>query len=128
MKTFTIFGREPALVLAVINAALGLAVTLGTGMTSDQAGGWVALISGVFAAITAILTRPIAPAAFTGLVTVTAALLSTYHFHVEPGTVGAINTLILACLAVLTRGQVSPITGRHSVAQIASTDTRTDSA
>jgi hypothetical protein len=103
-----IFGREPALVLGVISATLSLLVTLGVGLTTDQAGGIVAVISGVFAVATAVLTRPIAPAAFTGLVTVTAALLSAFHFGVAPETVGAINTVVLAVLVLLTRGQVSP--------------------
>lgn len=105
---FRIFGREPALVVAVVSAALSLAVNLGTGMTTDQAGAWTAVISGVFAVVAAVLTRPIAPSAFTGLVAVVAALLGAYHFHVSSGTIAAVNTMILAVLALLTRGQVSP--------------------
>lgn len=105
-----ILGREPALIIGVVSAALSLVVTLGVGLTTDQAGAIVAVISGVFAAVTAVLTRPVAPAAFTGLVTVTAALLSAFHFGVAPETVGAINTVVLAVLVLLTRGQVSPAT------------------
>lgn len=105
-----IFGREPALVLGVISAALSLIVTLGIGLTSDQAGAIVAVVSGVFAVITAVLTRPIAPAAFTGLVTVAAALLGSFHYGVAPETVGAINAVVLAALVLLTRAQVSPTT------------------
>lgn len=112
MKPFTIFGREPALIIGALSAALSLLVTLGVGLTSDQAGGWVAVISGVFAVVTAIHTRPIAPAAFTGLATVAASLLGAYHFHVAPGTVGAINTLVIAILTLLTRGQVAPVTAK----------------
>jgi len=112
MPTFKFFGSEPAVITAVISAALSLVVTLGVGLSSDQAGGWVAVISGVFAVVAAWHTRPIAPAAFTGLATVTAALLASYHFHVAPGTVGAINTLIIATLTLLTRGQVSPVTAK----------------
>jgi len=103
-----IFSREPALIIGVISAALSLLVTLSIGLTTDQAGAIVAVISGVFAALTAAFTRPIAPAAFTGLVTVTAALLSAFHFGVAPETVGAINTVVLAVLVLLTRSQVSP--------------------
>lgn len=105
---FKIFGREPALWVAMASAALSLAVNLGTGMTSEQAGAWTAVVSGVFAVIAAILTRPIAPAAFTGLVAVVADLLGAYHFHVSGGAIGAINTSVLAVLALVTRGQVSP--------------------
>jgi lipopolysaccharide export LptBFGC system permease protein LptF len=105
---FKIFGYEPALIIGALSAALSLVVTLGLGLTTDQAGAWVAVISGVFAVVTAVTTRPIAPAAFTGLVAVVAALLSAYHFGVAPGTVAAINTMVLAVLTLLTRGQVSP--------------------
>lgn len=110
MPTFKFFGREPALIIGALSAALSLVVTLGVGLTSDQAGGWVAVISGLFAVVAAWHTRPVAPAVFTGLVTVTAALLASYHFHVAPGTVGAVNTVVIAGLTLLTRGQVSPTT------------------
>jgi len=107
---FKILGREPALVVGTISAALSLVVTLGVGLTAEQAGAWTAVISGVFAVIAACLTRPIAPSAFTGLVAVTADLLAAYHFNVSAGTVAAVNTAVVAFLAFLTRGQVSPTT------------------
>jgi len=110
-----IFGREPALIAAVVSAALSLVVTLGVGLTATQAGAWTAVISGVFAVVTAVLTRPVAPAAFTGLVTVVADLLGAYHFDVSAGTVAAINTTVLAVLTLLTRGQVTPATTRKPV-------------
>lgn len=106
--SFRIFGREPALYLGVISGALSLAVTLGVGLTADQAGAWTAAVSAVFAAVTAAVTRPVAPAAFTGLVTVVASLLAAYHFNVSGGTVAAVNATVLAVLTLLTRGQVSP--------------------
>jgi hypothetical protein len=105
---FTIFNREPALWVSAISGALSLAVTLGVGLTADQAGAWTAVISGVFAVISAVLTRPIAPSAFTGLVAVVADLLAAYHFNVSAGAVAAVNTTVLAILALVTRGQVSP--------------------
>lgn len=105
---FRIFGYEPTLILGVLSASLSLAVTLGVGLSADQAGAWTAVISGVFAAITAALTRPIAPSAFTGLVAVVADLLAAYHYNVSAGTVAAVNTLVVAGLTLITRGQVSP--------------------
>jgi hypothetical protein len=108
MRTFTIFGREPAVILGIISAALSLLVSFNFGLSGEQAGAIVAVISGVFAAVTAALTRPIAPSAFTGLVTVVVALLTAFHFNVAPATVGAINALVLALLVFITRGQVTP--------------------
>lgn len=106
---FKLFGYEPALVLGVISAVLSLLVTLGVGdLTTDQAGWVVAVVSGAFAVATAVMTRPIAPAVFTGFVTVLAACLSAFHYNVAPETVGAVNGVLLAALTLLTRGQVSP--------------------
>jgi hypothetical protein len=103
-----IFGREPAVVLGIISATLSLAVTFNVGLSSEQAGAIVAVISGVFAAITAAITRPVTPSAFTGLVAVVVAFLATFHFNVAPETVGSLNALVVALLVFLTRGQVSP--------------------
>jgi len=103
-----IFGREPAVVLGIVSAALSLLVTFNVGLSTEQAGAIVAVISGVFAAISAALTRPVTPSAFTGLVTVVVALLAAFHFNVAPETVGSLNALVVAVLVFLTRGQVSP--------------------
>lgn len=103
-----VFGREPALVIAIVSGALSLLVTFNIGLSTDQAGALVAVISAVFAVITAALTRPIAPSAFTGLVAAVVALLAAYHFNVAPETVGSVNAFVLAVLVFITRGQVSP--------------------
>lgn len=114
-----IFGREPALVIAVISASLSLLVTFNVGLSGEQAGALVAVISGALAAVTAAMTRPIAPSAFTGLVAAGVALLSAYGFNVSPETVGALNAVVLAVLALLTRGQVSPTSRETAPPQVA---------
>lgn len=120
---FKFWGNEPAVVLGVVSAALSLLVTLGLGLSADQAAGWVAVVAAVFAIVTAWRTRPVAPALFTGLVQVAAALLAAYHFSVSAGTVGAINTLVVAALTLLTRGQVSPTTPTARLRPAAAVDT-----
>ncbi len=108
--------REPALYIGVVSAGLSLVVALNVGsLTSDQAALIVAAITAVGGAITAAVTRPIAPAAFTTLVAAVAALLAGFHYDVSPGTVAAVNGVVLAVLTLLTRGQVSPAVsrGRH---------------
>jgi hypothetical protein len=112
-----LFGREPAVVLGIISAALSLLVTFNVGLSTEQAGAIVAVISGVFAAISAALTRPITPSAFTGLVTVAVALLAAFHFDVAPETVGSLNALVVAVLVFITRGQVSPASPTAPVSQ-----------
>lgn len=106
-KSF-LLGQEPALIVGAVSAALSLVVTLGVGLSADQAGAWTAIISGVFGVLTAVVTRPIAPAAFTTLVTVAADLLAAYHYNVSASTTAAVNTAVLALLTLVTRGQVSP--------------------
>ncbi|MFD8199964.1 hypothetical protein [Streptomyces sp. NPDC059701] len=103
-----IFGREPALLIATASAGLSLLVTFGFGLSAEQAGAIVAVISAVFAVATAIVTRPIAPSAFTGLVAAVAALLAAYGLELSTEKIGALNAVVLAGLALLTRGQVTP--------------------
>ncbi|WP_217235479.1 hypothetical protein [Streptomyces sp. AC555_RSS877] len=103
-----IFGREPALIIATVSAALSLLVTFQFGLSAEQAGAVVAVISAVFAVATAAVTRPIAPSAFTGLVAAVAALLAAYGLELSAEKVGALNAVVLAGLALMTRGQVSP--------------------
>lgn len=106
---FKIFGREPALWLAVIAAALGLLVTFELPwMNADQAGLWVAGINAAFGVVAAVLTRPVAPAAFSGLVSAAFALLTAYGLEQDPQTVGAVNAFVVAVLFLITRQQVDP--------------------
>ena len=104
-----LFGREPVVVLNCLSAVLGLIVSLGfTGLTADQAGAIVAAVSAILGAIAAALTRPIAPQAFTAVVAAGAVLVAAFGYDVSQGTIGAINTLVLAGLTLLTRAQVTP--------------------
>lgn len=106
-----IFGREPALVLGAVSAALSLAVAFGVpGLTDVTATLMVALITAVFGAITAAITRPVAPAAFTAVVTAAAALLVGFGFDVSAEMVAAVNGVVLAGLTLVTRQQVTPTT------------------
>lgn len=103
-----IFGREPALIISAVSAGLGLLVSFSFGLSAEQAGAIVAVVSAVFAAATAAITRPIAPSAFTGLVAAAVALLAAYGLNVSAESVGALNAVVLAMLGLITRGQVTP--------------------
>lgn len=100
---------EPALVTGFLASVLGLVVTLGIGgMTGEQAGAITAAVSAVFAAVAAVKVRPIAPAAFTGLVAVLADLATAYGFHFTANEVGAVNAVVMSLLMLITRGHVTP--------------------
>lgn len=104
-----IFGREPVVVLNTLSAVLGLIVSVGiTSLTNEQAGAIVGIATAILGAIAAAMTRPVAPQAFTTVVAAGAVLVGTFGYDVSQGTIGAINTLVLAALTLLTRVQVSP--------------------
>lgn len=104
-----IFGREPVVVLNTLSAVLGLIVTLGiTSLTAEQAGAVVAVVSAVLGGIAAAITRPVAPQAFTAIVAAGATAVAAFGYEVSQESVGAINTLVLAVLTLLTRVQVTP--------------------
>ncbi|MEO3930927.1 hypothetical protein ABGB07_44860 [Micromonosporaceae bacterium B7E4] len=104
-----IFGREPALVIGFISAALSLGTALGfQGLSGEQVALIVAALNAVLGVVMAVATRPIAPAAFTTLVAAVSALAAGYGFDVSPEVVGGLNALVLAGLTLLTRGQVVP--------------------
>lgn len=104
-----IFGREPVVVLNTLSAVLGLIVTLGiTSLTAEQAGATVAVVSAVLGGIAAAMTRPVAPQAFTAIVAAGATAVAAFGVEVSQESVGAVNTLVLAGLTLLTRVQVTP--------------------
>lgn len=106
---WTIGGREPALVVGFVGAALSVLAAFGlSGLSAEQVALIVAALGAITGAVTAALTRPLAPGAFTAVVAAGVALAAGYGLEVSPEMVGALNGLVLAGLALLTRGQVSP--------------------
>ncbi|WP_047892145.1 hypothetical protein [Micromonospora sp. RV43] len=107
----TTFGREPTLYIQALSALLGVLVTFGIdGLSAEQSAAIIAVLSAVLAAVNATLVRPVAPAAFTGLVTAVAVLVAAYGLDVSQETVGAVQVAVVGVLALLTRNQVTPKT------------------
>lgn len=105
-----IFGREPALWIGGIAAVLGLIATFGLSwLTDGEAVVIVAVVNAGAGVAIAIRTRPIAPGAFLVFVSALVAVLTAYGVAVPQRTVGAVDLVVLAVLALLTRGQVSPV-------------------
>jgi hypothetical protein len=105
-----IFGREPTLWLAVINAVVMLVGTVGLNfLDNDQAGLIVAAINAVFGAINAYAVRPISPAVFTYAVGSILSLGAAYGVNVTSEQLMAINSTVIVVLGLLTRGQVAPV-------------------
>lgn len=60
MTPSTIFGREPALILGVVQAAVALAISFGLELSGEQIGGILAVTAAVLALITRSQVTPVA--------------------------------------------------------------------
>lgn len=109
MKNF-LFGKEPALILGFVSAALGLVASVGFhNLGPATVGAIVAVLTALLGAAQAAYTRPVAPAAFVTLVAAVGALVAGFGLHVNPEVIGGVDALVVALLSLLTRGQVSPV-------------------
>lgn len=105
-----ILGREPTLWIALLSSAIILAGTFGIhALNGQQAALIVALVNGIALAINAYAVRPISPIAFTYVVGAAVAVLGAYGLNLSLETVAGINALVITALALLSRGQVSPV-------------------
>lgn len=110
MKPKEIFGREPVVWLNTAQAVLLLGVALGIPhITSEAVPLIVSALGALLGAAQALFVRPVAPAAFTAVVTALAPLLGYYGVGMSEELVVAVNGAIVAVLALVTRQQVSPI-------------------
>lgn len=102
-----LFGREPALWVALITALITVLATLNLEfLDAGQAAAITVFLGSVIMAVT---TRPIAPALFTGLLSSGVALAAEYGFHLPDVTVAALTVLVLTfCTLVGVRPQVEP--------------------
>ena len=102
-----IFGREPAVIIALVGAVVTLLVSFN--LPGVDAGAGAAITTFLTAVIIAATTRPIAPALFTAVVSAGAALLAEYGLHWSDAQVGAISSLVLVAFALFgIRPQVTP--------------------
>jgi hypothetical protein len=95
---------------SLLSAVLGLVVMLGIGgLTTGQASAITAAVSAVFMVVAGLLTRPIVPGVWTAAVTAMADLAAAFGVHWSAGAIAAVNTLIVALLAAVFRGHVTPV-------------------
>ncbi len=109
MNNRLIFGREPALWLAVVQAILAVLVGFGwDGLGAEQAALWLAATNAAMALGLAWLTRPIAPTVFTNMFSIAATLGAAYGLDIGQEMVASINLAIVAVATLIARGQISP--------------------
>ncbi len=104
-----IFGREPSLWIATIGTVLSLVAGFGLDfLTPVQAALVVVVLNALLGVINAVAVRPVSPVAFTYFVGAVASLVAAYGVEVSQAQVGLVNGAVLAILALLLRGNVTP--------------------
>lgn len=108
-KAITIFGREPAAILGILEVALTLAVAFGLGVTNESAGLITALISGVLGAWVAWATRDTLLGAATTIVKAGTALVVYYGVTLTETQTVAILAAVPIIVNFWQRTQTSPV-------------------
>lgn len=102
-----IFGREPALIIGFIGAALTWAAGLGLDwLNAGQAAAITTTLTGLVIAFT---TRPVAPALFVAALGLVGSLFAEYGTSVSQDTITNLGAILLAGFALFgIRPQVTP--------------------
>jgi len=104
-----LFGREPALYIAVIQAALMLAFTLGVpGVDGGLAGAVSLVLTAAAGAWTALAVRPVAPAVFTGLIVAGVQLFSRWGLDLSEVQISSITAFVALVVTLVARAQMTP--------------------
>jgi hypothetical protein len=107
MTQIKIFGREPALWLALIGSLVTWGVSLGLDWLN--AGQATAITTAATGALIALTTRPIAPALFVTALAPLATLFAEYGLHWSDAGVTGLGGIILAAFAFFgVRPQATP--------------------
>lgn len=104
------FRREPTVYLQGLQVALALLVSFKVlGLTEELSALVLAFAGAILGAYNAWKVQPVAPAAFTALVTTAAPLLAHFRLDMTTEQIGALQFAVLFTLALITRTQVSPV-------------------
>lgn len=107
MGQVKIFGREPALWLALVGALLTW--TAGFNLDWLTAGQAVAITTALTGIVIALTTRPVAPGLFVAAVGALASMFAEYGLHWSEAAVTGLGGIILAAFALFgIRPQVTP--------------------
>ncbi len=105
-----IFGREPALCIAAVYAALIMLSTFSLpGVDGGLAAGVQLFLTAGATAATAFTVKPIAPAVFSGVITTGAALVSRFGLDLSDAQVGSITALAAVLVILVARSQITPV-------------------
>ena len=106
---FKIFGREPIVILAGLQAALAVVVSIPALGLSAEAAAWIiTLASAVLGAVEAWTVRPFTVAAMTGAIRTTITALVLFGLPIPAELGGALIALGTFVLGLLTANSVTP--------------------
>jgi hypothetical protein len=108
----TIFGREPALWLSVIETLVALGVGLGIAVSGEQAGLINAFAAAVLALWAAWTVRPFPVPLLMGAIRALLALGVGFGLALSPEQVGLVNAAAAALVGLILRVHVSPVESR----------------
>jgi hypothetical protein len=112
-----LLGREPAVIVGVIEAAIMVAVAVGIlKWNTDQIGAIMAVVVIVLGLITAFLTHDTLLGLLVGLVKAGGVLLAAFGLNLSPDVTATLIALIVALAALFQRTQTSPDAGWNTQA------------
>ncbi len=95
-------GRQPALLITVVYAALMMLSQFGVGGIDEElAAGVQVLLTAIATAITAVKVRPVAPTVFTGVIVAGCALLTRFGFHLDEAQIAGITAFVAATVTAV---------------------------
>lgn len=110
MRNLRIFGREPALWIAVVQAGLMLLFTLGVpGIDAGLAGAVSLTLTAGATAVTAWAVKPVSPAIFTGLIIAAVQLGTRWGLDLSEVQVSSITAFVALVVTLVARQQVTPV-------------------
>lgn len=100
---------EPAMIAAVVQAVIGLSAAVGLNLTAAQTGSILAATTAMLAVVPAVLARPIKVTAFTGVLSSVVTVLVAFGVRdIQPGFVTSANAVIVAVMAIVLWGHLTP--------------------
>ena len=107
-RALTIFGREPAAWVGLIEAMLVILLAFGVGVTQDTFGPILAVVVAAFGVYTAWATKDTALGAIVGLVKSSLVLATVYGLTLTDGQTAALITATTVAVSFFQRTQTSP--------------------
>lgn len=107
-KSALIFGREPVLVVAVVEALVTFVSLVLLHWTTDQITGVVVAVSALLGVYVAIVTRSSVLAALVAFLKVLVIAIAGFGLQLDPAVVSGFIAVVVSLFALLQRPQTTP--------------------